>query len=65
MILLMNLLHLVKKIPETMLVRQIIRSLHDRFQPKTTVIEESKNLDTMRVEKFMGFLCAFEMNLKQ
>ena len=38
-----------EKIPEFVLVRKIIRSLPNRFQPKTTAIEESKKLDIMKV----------------
>ena len=53
-----------EKVLESVLMRKIITSLLDRFQSKTSAIEESKNLDTMKVEELMGSLCAFEMNLK-
>ena len=56
---------LSKKILEFVLVRKIIRSLSVKFQPKTTAIEESKNLDTIKMEELMGSLCASKMNLKQ
>ena len=54
-----------EKISKYVLMRKIIRSLLDRFQSKTTTIEERKNLDTMKVEELIGSLCEFEMNLKQ
>ena len=54
-----------EKFSESKLVRKILRSLPDRFQPKVTAIEENKNLDTMKVEELMGSLRTFEMNLKQ
>ena len=43
-----------EKVSEFLLVRKIIRLLPDRFQPKTTAIEENKNLDTMRVEELVA-----------
>ena len=46
------------------MVRKIVRSLLDRFQPKIVAIEESKNLDIMKVDDLMSSLLAFEMNLK-
>ena len=54
-----------EKIPETILVRKIIRSLPDRFSSKVIAIEEAKDLDSMKVEDLMGSLRAFEMTLKQ
>ncbi|PON52362.1 hypothetical protein PanWU01x14_209980 [Parasponia andersonii] len=50
---------------DTKMVRKIFRSLSDRFQPKLTTIEESKTLDTMKVEELMGSLQTYEMNIKQ
>ena len=47
-----------KKIPESILVRKVVRSLPNRFQPKTTAIKESKNLDTMS-EGIDGFSPCF------
>ena len=43
-----------EKIPESMPMRKIIRSLPNRFQFKITAIEESNNLDTMKVEELIG-----------
>ena len=54
-----------EKIPEFVIVRKIIRSIPDKFQPKTTAMEKSKNLDTTEVEELIGSFYAFEMNLKQ
>ena len=56
---------LCEKIPETILVKKIMRSLPDRFSSKVIAIEEVKDLDSMKVEDLMGSLCAFEMTLKQ
>ena len=38
-----------EKIPETTLVRKIMRSLPDRFSSKVIDIEEAKDLDSMKV----------------
>ena len=54
-----------EKIYETTLVRKIVRSLLDRFSSKLITIEETKDLDSMKVEDVMESLHAFKMNLKQ
>lgn len=46
------------------IVRKILRSLPERFRPKVIVIEESKDIDTLVVEKLVGSLQTFEMTLK-
>ncbi|KAL5849177.1 hypothetical protein ACOSQ4_007190 [Xanthoceras sorbifolium] len=46
------------------IVRKILRSLPERFQAKVTAIEESKDVDSMRVEELVGSLKTFEMGLK-
>ena len=56
---------LSEKIPETILVRKIVRSLPDRFSSKVITIEEATDLDSMKVEDLMGSLRAFEMTLTQ
>ena len=38
-----------EKIPETTLVRKIMRSLPDRFSSKVITIEETKDLDSTKV----------------
>ena len=53
------------KIPETTLVRKIMRSLLDRFSSKVITIEKVKDLDSMKVKDLMGSLCAFDITLKQ
>ena len=58
-------LALGEKIPETTLVRKIIRSLPDRFSSKVISLEEAKDIDSMKVEDLMGSLHVFEMTLKQ
>ncbi|KAG2695044.1 hypothetical protein I3760_08G172500 [Carya illinoinensis] len=39
------------RIPEDRIVRKVLRSLPERFRPKVTAIEESKDLDNMRIEE--------------
>ena len=53
-----------EKIPETTLVRKIMRSLSDRFSSNVITIEEAKELDSMKVNYLMGSFCEFEMTLK-
>ena len=54
-----------EKIPETILVRTIMRSLPDRLSSKVIVIEEAKDLNSMKVKDLMGSFCAFQMTLKK
>lgn len=46
------------------IVRKILRSLHEKFYPKITIIGESKNIDTAKVEELVGSLQNFELRLK-
>jgi hypothetical protein len=41
---------------DTRIVRKILRSLPERFWPKITAIEKSKDLDTIHVEELIDFL---------
>ncbi|XP_072993626.1 uncharacterized protein [Typha latifolia] len=45
--------NLGEKIPENSIVRKILRSLLERFQVKVTAIEESKDIDSMKVEQLV------------
>ncbi|KAL5541354.1 hypothetical protein UlMin_042445 [Ulmus minor] len=48
---------------ESKIVRKILRSLPHRFQGKVIAIEESKNVDKIRLEELIGSLETFEMSL--
>jgi hypothetical protein len=56
-------INLGKKVSDIKMVRKIMRSLPKRFVPKVIAIEESKDLDTMKVEELVGCLQAFEHTL--
>lgn len=45
-----------KTISYVKLIRNILRSLLERFRIKVTTIEESKDLDKMKIEELVGFL---------
>ncbi|KAI5335009.1 hypothetical protein L3X38_025142 [Prunus dulcis] len=51
----------VKKIPEDRVVKKILRSLPQRFQPKITAIEEIRDLNTLKVEELIGSIQTYEM----
>ena len=53
--------NLREKIPESKIVRKILRSLLERF--KVTTIEENKDVDFMRVDEFVGSLHTYEITL--
>ena len=46
-------------------MRKTLRSLPDRFAYKVTVIEEARDVSTMKLDELMGSLQTFELNLKQ
>ena len=54
-----------ERIPESKLVWKIVRSLPDRFQSNAIIINESKNLDIMKIDELMGSFQTFELNLRQ
>ena len=45
------------------IVRKILRSLTEDFRPKVTVITESKNVDSIPVDKLVGSLQSYELDL--
>ena len=45
------------------MVRKILRSLLDRFRAKVTAIEESKDVDSLKIDELVGSLQTFEMML--
>ena len=45
------------------IVRKILRSLIEDFRPKVTVITESKDVDSILVDEFVGSLQFFELDL--
>ncbi|KAB1227705.1 hypothetical protein CJ030_MR1G005712 [Morella rubra] len=57
--------NLGEKIPEHRVVRKVMRSLPERFRSKVTAIEESKDLDTVKIEELVGSLQTYEVSLPQ
>jgi hypothetical protein len=47
---------LKKTVSDVKLIRKILRSLPERFRIKVTTIEESKDLDLMKIEELVGYL---------
>ena len=45
------------------IVRKILRSLSEDFRPKVTVITESKDVDSIPVDKLVGSLQSYELDL--
>ena len=48
--------NLGETIPEPKIVRKVLRSLHERFHVKITVIEESKDIDKIPLTELVGNL---------
>ena len=55
--------NLGEKMKDSKIVRKILRSLLKSFRAKVTTIEESKNLDDIKVQELVGSLQTYEMSL--
>ena len=56
-------LNLREKIEEAKVVRKILRSLPESFLAKVTTIEESKDLDEIKIQELIGSLQTYELRL--
>jgi phosphomevalonate kinase len=52
-----------KSVSDVKLIQKILRSLPERFKIKVTIIEESKDLDEMKIEELVGSLQTYEYSL--
>ncbi|CAI9757896.1 unnamed protein product [Fraxinus pennsylvanica] len=57
--------NLYERIPETKIVSKVLRSLPERFRLKVTVIEESKEVDAVKIEELVGSLQTYELTVSQ
>jgi len=55
----------IKNVSDAKFIKKIIRSLSERFRIKVTTIEESKDLDTKKIEELVGSLHTNEFYLPQ
>ncbi|GAV84716.1 UBN2 domain-containing protein, partial [Cephalotus follicularis] len=60
-----GLLGLGKVFGKDELVRKLLGCLNDEWEPKVTVIEESKDLKTMEIEELLGSLMTHEVKLNK
>jgi len=58
-----SMVSLGKQISDVKLIRKILRSLPERFRIKVTTIEESKDLEEMKIEELVGSLQTYEYSL--
>jgi hypothetical protein len=58
-----SMVSLGKKVSDVKLIKKILRSLLERFRIKVTSIEESKDLDSMKIEELVGSLQTYEYSL--
>jgi len=56
-------LNLKEKIKDAKVVRKVLRSLPESFQTKVTAIEESKDLDEIKIQELVGSLQTYELRL--
>ena len=55
--------NLGEKMEDSKIVRKILRSLPESFHVKVTAIEESKNLDEIKIQKLISSLQTYELSL--
>jgi hypothetical protein len=58
-----SMVSLGKKVSNAKLIKKLLRSLPKRFRIKVTSIEESKDLDSMKIEELVGSLQTYEYSL--
>ena len=56
-------LNLREKIEDNNIVRMVLRSLPESFLTKVTTIEESKDLDEIKIQELVGSLQTYELGL--
>ena len=56
-------LNLREKIEEAKVVKKILRSLPKNFRAKVTAIEESKDLDEIKIQELIGSLQTYKLGL--
>nr|KJB66977.1 hypothetical protein B456_010G168500 [Gossypium raimondii] len=54
-----------KEYSNTKLVRKVLRSLPERFSIRVVAIEEAKDLECLKIDKLIGSLQTFEMNMNE
>ena len=55
--------NLEEKMEDSKVVRKILRSLPESFRAKVMAIEESKDLDEIKVQELVGSLQTYELSL--
>jgi hypothetical protein len=55
-----SMVSLGKRVADVKLIKKILRSLLEHFRIKVTAIEESKDLDSMKIEQLVGYLQTYE-----
>ena len=56
--------YLGDKISDVKIVEKILRSLPERFHPKVTAIEETRDLEQIKLEELVGSLQTYKLKLK-
>jgi hypothetical protein len=58
-----SMVSLEKRVSDVKLIKKILRSLPKCFRIKVTTIEESKDLDSMKIKELVGSLQTYEYSL--
>jgi uncharacterized protein YjaG (DUF416 family) len=52
-----------KKVSDAKLIKKILRSFLEQFRIKVTIIGESKDLDSMKIEELVGSLQTYDLRV--
>lgn len=58
-----SMINLGKRVSDAKLIKKVLWSLPERFMIKVTTIEESKDLDIMKIEELVGSLQTYEFSM--
>jgi hypothetical protein len=58
-----SMVSLGKTVSDVKLIRKILRSLPEDFRIKVTTIEESKDLEVIKIKELVGSLQTYELSL--
>jgi hypothetical protein len=56
-----SMVSLGKKVSDAKLIKKILRSFLEQFKIKVTIIGESKDLDSMKIEELVGSLQTYDL----
>jgi hypothetical protein len=54
-----------EEVDESMVIQKVLISLHMRFDPKISTLEERKNIDSLSMDELHGIFTTYEIRIEQ